>query len=114
VTTERRGRRADGPGSREPVTLYTADEAAAILRVTKSWLERQAAARRVPFTMLGGSYRFTTEHLVGIIQLFEEAAEPKAPVTHLPTSSMPRRSDQRREGVERLRPRPRGRPRGSA
>jgi len=42
------------------VILYT-DEAAAILRVTKSWLERQAAARRVPFTKLGGGYRFTAE-----------------------------------------------------
>jgi hypothetical protein len=31
--------------------LYTAAEAAEILRVKKSWLERQAAARKIPFTM---------------------------------------------------------------
>jgi excisionase family DNA binding protein len=110
VTTERRGRRGDDPGGREPAALYTADEAAAILRVTKSWLERQAAARRVPFTMLGGSYRFTAEHLIGIIQIFEEAAEPRRSVAHLPNPATPRRSDQRREDAEELRPRPRGRP----
>ena len=54
-------------------TLYTAEEAAEILRVKKSWLERQAAARKIPFTMLGGSYRFTFAHLAAIVQMHEEA-----------------------------------------
>src|SRR5262245_45825666 len=57
-------------GSRRNLTLYTSEEAAAILRVTRSWLERQAAARRVPFTMLGGGYRFTAGHLAQIVDLF--------------------------------------------
>ena len=42
--------------------LYTATEAAKILKVKESWLERQAAARKIPFTMLGGAYRFTDGH----------------------------------------------------
>lgn len=54
-----------------PPALYTAAEAAAILRVKTSWLERQAAARRIPFTMLGRSYRFTPAHLAVIVQLHE-------------------------------------------
>ena len=51
--------------------LYTATEAAKILKVKKSWLERQAAARRIPFTMLGGAYRFTDRHLAAIVQIYE-------------------------------------------
>lgn len=51
--------------------LYTAAEAAMILRVKPSWLERQAARRRVPFTMLGHSYRFTPAHITVIVQLYE-------------------------------------------
>lgn len=59
--------------SAELPILYTADEAAAILRVRRSWLERQAAARRVPFTLLGGCYRFTVAHLHEIVRIFEPA-----------------------------------------
>jgi len=54
-----------------PIAVHTLDEAAAILRVKPSWLERQAAARKIPFTMLGGSYRFTSDHLMVIIRQFE-------------------------------------------
>ena len=49
------------------LAVHTLDEAAAILRVKPSWLERQAAARKIPFTMLGGSYRFTADHLAAIV-----------------------------------------------
>lgn len=52
--------------------LYTAAEAAVILRVKTSWLERRAAARKIPFTMLGGSYRFTGDHLAAIVQMHEQ------------------------------------------
>lgn len=55
-----------------PLAVHTLDEAAVILRVKPSWLERQAAARRIPFTMLGGSYRFTADHLIAIIRQFEQ------------------------------------------
>jgi excisionase family DNA binding protein len=57
-------------------TLYTAVEAAEILRVKQSWLERQAAARKIPFTMLGGAYRFTADHLALIVQTYEMAPSP--------------------------------------
>ena len=51
------------------LVVHTLDEAAAILRVRKSWLERQAAARKIPFTMLGGAYRFTDAHLAEIVHM---------------------------------------------
>ena len=61
---------------RVTLAIYTLDEAAAILRVKPSWLERQAAARKIPFTMLGGSYRFTADHLAAIVAQHEEPARP--------------------------------------
>jgi hypothetical protein len=55
--------------------LYTADEAALLLRVKPRWLKRQAAARKVPFTMLAGSYRFSARHLEEITRMHEKAPE---------------------------------------
>ena len=71
------------------LAIHTLDEAAAILRVKPSWLERQAAARKIPFTMLGGSYRFTADHLAAIVALHENR-----PASQSPSSSehRPRRS----------------------
>ena len=59
--------------SQGALILYTTEEAAEILRVKKSWLERQAAARKIPFTMLGGGYRFTSAHLSAIVRMHEQA-----------------------------------------
>ena len=98
-------------------TLRTAEEAAEILRVRRSWLERQAAARKIPFTMLGGCYQFTSCHLSEIVQMFE--------ITPVPESQVPApRSGGRRNGggprtavtglVAPMRPRPRNRPRRGA
>ncbi len=96
-------------GGGAPLAIHTLDEAAAILRVKPSWLERQAAARRIPFTMLGGSYRFTAEHLAAIVRQYEQrpviasadepsrAAARQATATQLPTDIK----------VKPLRPRPR-------
>lgn len=84
------------------------DEAAAILRVRKSWLERQAAARKIPFTMLGGACRFTDEHLAEIVRMNE-----KVPATGELKTERTRRTPQTRTqsngaSVMPLRPRPGG------
>lgn len=64
--------------------VRTLGEAAVILRVNASWLERQAAARKIPFTMLGGAYHFTDKHLTAIVRLYEHtpgvAADEKQPL----------------------------------
>lgn len=98
------------------VAVHTLDEAAAILRVRKSWLERQAAARKIPFTMLGGAYRFTSSHLAAIIRMHE-----KTPCTDgeaLSRDVSTRRAKARQHGVPQtvtsLRPRPRSGPRRAA
>lgn len=89
--------------------VHTLDEAAAILRVKSSWLERQAAARKIPFTMLGGSYRFTSAHLIVIIRQFEQ--RPTAEITEDSERPITRHSTagQRLTTIKAtpLRPRPR-------
>jgi excisionase family DNA binding protein len=97
-------------GSQHTPALYTAAEAAEILKVKKSWLERQAAARKIPFTMLGGTYRFTDRHLAAIVQMHETT--PTQPGNEHSRS----RSRQARKpvppagnGIAALQPRPRER-----
>jgi excisionase family DNA binding protein len=97
-------------------TVFTAEEAAVILRVKKSWLERQAAARKVPFTMLGRSYRFTSAHLAAIVLMHEEAPVPSAWLRDLDTHPRRRSAEPRATsgGSAPLRPRPRNGPRRAA
>jgi excisionase family DNA binding protein len=95
------------------ITLYTTAEAAEILRVKPSWLERQAAARKIPFTMLGGAYRFSADHLAAIVAMHESppaplersrGARPRRPAEHRPAQATG-------QHVAPLRARPRSGPR---
>jgi excisionase family DNA binding protein len=89
--------------------LYTKQEAAEILRVKVSWLERRAAARQIPFTMLGGVYRFTPDHLVEIVRLSERGAAVESAATGPERRGRRRREPSRQspDGFVPLRPRPR-------
>jgi excisionase family DNA binding protein len=90
--------------------VHTAEEAAEILKVKQSWLERQAAARKIPFTMLGGSYRFSDGHLAEIVQMNEVMPVPVA--ADAPAPPRPRRKRGTAiPAVTPLRPRPRNDPR---
>jgi excisionase family DNA binding protein len=93
------------------LVVHTLDEAAAILRVKQSWLERQAAARKIPFTMLGGAYRFTSAHLIEIVHIHESL--PAMTSRDLGTDTRPPRPWQHTEPLmpTPLRPRPRTAPR---
>ena len=98
------------------LTLYTSEEAAEILRVKKSWLERQAAARKIPFTMLGRSYRFTSAHLSAIVRMHEQAPAPPGWTGASDTRSRRLSAESRVTdgGLPPLRPRPRNGPRRAA
>ena len=87
--------------------LYTADEAAVLLRVKPRWLKRQAATRKVPFTMLAGSYRFSAHHLEEIMRMHENAPERGESHT-LPhrRARRQRTTDASDDGTAPLRPRP--------
>jgi hypothetical protein len=86
------------------ITVHTLDEAAAILRVKPGWLQRRAAARRIPFTMLGGAYHFTAEHVAEIVRINE-----KLPGAIRESRATRRKTQERQasETVTMLRPRPR-------
>ena len=87
--------------------LYTADEAAVLLRVKPRWLKRQAATRKVPFTMLAGSYRFSARHLEEIMRMHENAPErgESHTLSHR-RARRPRAADASDDGADPLRPRP--------
>ena len=98
--------------SQAALILYTTEEAAQILRVKKSWLERQAAARKIPFTMLGRSYRFTSAHLAAIVRMHEEVPAPPDWTGDRETRSRRLNAGPRATGrtAAPLRPRPRNGP----
>lgn len=68
------------PRKRTPTTpavsgapvLYRPAQIAEILGCSEWWVKEQARRRRIPFSRLGGSYRFTADHLTEIIHIFEE------------------------------------------
>ncbi|MDG4829941.1 helix-turn-helix domain-containing protein [Solwaraspora sp. WMMD1047] len=48
--------------------LYTADQAAALLQISPSWLRRKATARSIPCTFIGKHLRFSPTDLEMIIK----------------------------------------------
>jgi len=74
------------------VRLYTAKEAADSLRVSEYWVKERARRREIPFTLVGGAYRFTEAHLDEIVEIFEQRPES----TRGQTSATPRRRAQPR------------------
>jgi hypothetical protein len=42
-----------------------------MLKCSPWWVKQQARQRRIPYCWIGGSYRFTPEHVAEIARLFE-------------------------------------------
>lgn len=95
--------------------MHTAEEAARLLKVKRSWLERQAAARKIPFSMLGGSYRFSDRHLAEIVRINEVSPVPPVSDASQPARSLrkSRNGGEPSASVTPLRPRPRTGPRSN-
>jgi excisionase family DNA binding protein len=51
--------------------LYRPAEVAEILGCSEWWVKEQARKRRIPFAWIGGSYRFTAEHIAEIVRASE-------------------------------------------
>lgn len=60
--------------------LHTPEQAAEILQCKASWLREQARQRAIPFTKIGGAYRFADAHLAEIVALNEQRPGTPAPV----------------------------------
>jgi hypothetical protein len=81
---------APSAASATPV-VYDSDEAAALLRCRASWLKEKARRREIPFTMIGGSYRWTADHLAEIVRMGEQ--EPSASLRQAPRRLAPHGAD---------------------
>ncbi|HVB41432.1 MAG TPA: helix-turn-helix domain-containing protein [Streptosporangiaceae bacterium] len=95
-------------GAQTTPQIHTLDEAAEILRVKRSWLERRAAARKIPFTMLGGAYHFTSEHLIEIVSIHERTPDAlgSAPASRQSLGRPARHRLSESHGIKPLRARP--------
>ncbi|WP_327681891.1 helix-turn-helix domain-containing protein [Streptomyces sp. NBC_00467] len=51
--------------------LHSAADVAHALGCSEWWVKEQARRGRIPFTKPGGSYRFTVEHFMEIMRIFE-------------------------------------------
>lgn len=60
--------------------LFRPAEIAEALGCSEWWVKEQARQRRIPFTRVGGAYRFTGEHFAEIVALFEERPDRRADV----------------------------------
>jgi hypothetical protein len=60
----------DRPALARPV-LHRAADVARILGCSEWWVKEQARNRRIPYSWIGGSYRFTDQHITEIVRLFE-------------------------------------------
>lgn len=76
------------------LVLHRPADVARMLGCSEWWVKEQARKRRIPFAWIGGSYRFTDEHVAAIIARFEVRPDD-APVS----ASAPRRAA-RRSGSE--------------
>jgi len=59
---------------------------ARILGCSEWWVKEQARRRRIPYCWIGGSYRFTNEHMTEIARIFEVRPDdtPAVPVARQP------------------------------
>ncbi|MGW9637482.1 helix-turn-helix domain-containing protein [Nocardiopsis alba] len=83
------------------IRVLTLDQVADQLQVKPSWLRARCEGREVPFTMLGGSYRFTETHVEAIVQQYEQA--PKARRARAVPQEVPRLEARTPRGPNRRR-----------
>lgn len=77
-----------------PPACYRPAEVAQRLRCSEWWLKEQARHRRIPYSWIGGSYRFTDDHIADIIRRFEvKPTDDIQPVTSARPARQPATPD---------------------
>jgi excisionase family DNA binding protein len=61
--------------------LYTAQQAAALLQVSPSWLRKKATARQVPCTFVGRYLRFSADDVAAILRSGARPAGSNGPTS---------------------------------
>ncbi|MFF5484765.1 DNA-binding protein [Streptomyces virginiae] len=79
--------------------LFRPEEIAAALGCSAWWVKDRARRRLIPFTYVGGAYRFTADHLADIVRLHEErparatSRRPADPAPQTKAAVAPRKPD---------------------
>jgi len=73
--------------------LHLPAEVARMLRCSEWWVKEQARKRRIPFSWIGGSYRFTDAHVAEIIARFEVQPEDASAAVPAPRQAARRTGD---------------------
>lgn len=98
------------PGRSVPasIPLHRPADVARMLQCSEWWVKEQARKRRIPFTWIGGSYRFTDEHVAEVIRLFEQRPESESAMSGNSSRGAParKRSQMPTDGAISLRARP--------
>lgn len=89
ATTDRPDRNPH-PAAEAVRPLHRPADVAKLLACSEWWVKEQARQRRIPYAWIGGSYRFTDEHIAEIVRRFEVV-----PLTDTPAASpVPRQRQQ--------------------
>lgn len=99
---------ADLPRGSDLPRLYRPDEVAVSLGCSEWWVKDRARRRLIPFTLIGGAYRFTADQFAAAVQLYEVAPRTDVPEPAARPSVKPRIPDEQRKNDRaiRLRARP--------
>jgi hypothetical protein len=68
--------------------FHRAADVARRLRCSEWWVKEQARRRRIPYCRIGGSYRFTDEHVAEIARIFEVRPDD-TPAKSVPRQPVP-------------------------
>lgn len=71
--------------------VYLPRDIAKALHCSEWWVKEQARRGRIPYSKPGGSYRFTAEHFVEIMRIFESRPAGSGGTTAPATARAPRR-----------------------
>ncbi|GIJ07307.1 helix-turn-helix domain-containing protein [Micromonospora andamanensis] len=92
--------RDNPPG--HPGPLHRPAEVAKILRCSEWWVKEQARKGRIPFSWIGGGYRFTNEHITEMVRLFERRPASATPLRRETSAPFPSRSGRSESGAPAL------------
>lgn len=82
--------------------LHRPDEVAAMLRCSTWWVKEQARKGRIPYSRIGGGYRFTDEHVAEIVRIFEKRPADTPAVVPSPRRPTQRSTDEQGQTANRL------------
>lgn len=76
-----------------PALIYTAEEAAPVIKKTAYWLKTHARKGDIPFTRIGRSYLWTADQLAEIVRAGEHRPRVQAPYRSAPWGGRPAEPD---------------------